>query len=345
MAIFKEHGYSKTRGYAALKESDESTAPQRCFPHRSEDTETRGESRKLDEQGVHKMIDIIESKPTAKERNIAPDLLAYEANVDVHERTIQRRLHEHQYFRCIACRKGYIDKDLREHRVAWAQHMLAKYPTPEHWKHVRFSDEVHFGLGPQGRLWIWRKRGDRYCNSCIQYEDNPNELDKKKLHAWAAVGYNFKSDLVFYNIPTNTNGKMTLQDYEHQILEPIVKPWLDKKEEFVLEEDQDSGHGTGKINNVKRWKERHGLKSYFNCSGSPDLSPIENCFCPIKSYIRSFKHWEIETTKELAQEAWYHVLKQESIDAWVLSMPERLQAVIDSEGHLIADIANKKHHD
>ncbi len=88
------------------------------------------------------------------------------------------------------------------------------------------------------------------------------------------MGYQFKSDLVFYDIPPNTNGKITLQAYEHQILEPIAKPWLDNKEEFVLEEDQDSGHGTGKSNNVKRWKEKHRLKCYFNCSGSPDLSPI-----------------------------------------------------------------------
>ncbi len=38
---------------------------------------------------------------------------------------------------------------------------------------------------------------------------------------------------------------------KHQILEPIIKPWLDNGE-FVLEEDQDSGHGTGRANSVKR---------------------------------------------------------------------------------------------
>ncbi len=99
--------------------------------------------------------------------------------------------------------------------------MLANYPTPEHWMHVRFSDEVHFGLGPKGRLWIWRKGGERYCPECVQHEEDPKEMDKKKkLHAWGAIGYQFKSQLVFYEFPGNRNGKMTLYDYEHQILEP-----------------------------------------------------------------------------------------------------------------------------
>jgi hypothetical protein len=30
----------------------------------------------------------------------------------------------------------------------------------------------------------------------------------------------------------------------HQILEPVVRPWLDAGEQFVLEEGGDSGHGT-----------------------------------------------------------------------------------------------------
>ncbi len=41
------------------------------------------------------MINYIESKGSAKEKNIAPDQLAYEARVDVKERTIQTRMHEH----------------------------------------------------------------------------------------------------------------------------------------------------------------------------------------------------------------------------------------------------------
>ena len=49
------------------------------------------------------------------------------------------------------------------------------------------------------------------------------------------MSYGFKSDLTFYDISENTIGKMPLKVYSDQILEPIVKPWLLKGQDFVLE--------------------------------------------------------------------------------------------------------------
>ena len=43
---------------------------------------------------------------------------------------------------------------------------------------------------------------------------------------------------------------MNLQTYRDIILEPIVKLWLNNKEDFVLEEDSDSGHGFGNKTNI-----------------------------------------------------------------------------------------------
>jgi len=160
--------------------------------------------------------------------------------------------------------------------MEYARRMLEQYPTKEYWRRVRFSDEVHFGHGPQGRLLIIRKKGQRYCQNCIQEVGGPAKTEKNKVHAWAAIGYDFKSNLVFYDVPSNTNGKMTLQVYKDSILEPVVKEWLQKKQDFVLEEDRDSGHGTGKQNIVQIWKKENGLEHYWNCPRSPDLSPIEN---------------------------------------------------------------------
>ena len=74
---------------------------------------------------------------------------------------------------------------------------------------------------------------------------------------------------------------MSLQVYIDQILEPVVKPWLLEKQDFVLEEDGDSGHGKAKNRSiVRRWKEESNLEYFFNCTSSPDLSPIENCWQP-----------------------------------------------------------------
>ena len=129
-----------------------------------------------------------------------------------------------EFHKCIACKKGWVNEKTRKRLVEWASVMLAKYPEPENWNRIRFSDEVHFGWGPQDKLNIIRKPGQRYCQDCIQESDEPDEKDKKRHHCWAAAGHNFKSDIYFYNVAGNTNGKMSQRVYIDSILEPIVKP-------------------------------------------------------------------------------------------------------------------------
>ena len=216
--------------------------------------------------------------------------------------------------------------------------MLARYLEPEDWWHVRFSDEVHFGLGPMGKLMIIRKLGERYCLGCIQEQREPDKpvAEAKKAHAWAAIGHDFKSDLIFYDVPTNTNGKMTAQFYVNNILEPVIKPWIQNHSHFILEEDRDSGHGIAKTSTpatklVKTWKQENNLTSYFNYSGSPDLAPIENAWQPTKQYIRKFPHFTKLETIQLAREGWEGI-KQDWINKKVDEIPDRLQAVIDHKG-------------
>jgi hypothetical protein len=66
------------------------------------------------------------------------------------------------------------------------------------------------------------------------------------------VGYNFKSDIIFYKVPGNKNGKMSQRVYIDLILQPHVLPKIEKDERFVLEEDRDLGYSLGKNNLVKQ---------------------------------------------------------------------------------------------
>lgn len=76
---------------------------------------------------------------------------------------------------------------------------------------------------------------------------------------------------------------MSLKVYRNQILEPVVKPWLLKSQDFVLEEDADSRHRKAQNRNIVRvWKEKNNLEYFFNCISSPDLSLIENCWLFLK---------------------------------------------------------------
>jgi hypothetical protein len=127
---------------------------------------------------------------------------------------------------------------------------------------VRFSDEVHCSVVPQGKLRIIRRPGERYCANCIQEQLNrDDEREWESSHIWAAVGYDFKSDLTFYNTPGNRNGKLSLAVYRDQILELGAGSWLrgSNMSDFVLEEDNDSGHGGGSSTNiVANWKRKNG---------------------------------------------------------------------------------------
>ncbi|KAF2183648.1 hypothetical protein K469DRAFT_710450 [Zopfia rhizophila CBS 207.26] len=212
------------------------------------------------------------------------------------------------YHKCIACQKAWVNKSTAKDRVEWAKAALQVRLEPEDWHIVRFSDEVHWAID----------------------EKTEGEKKIKRIHAWAAVGWDFKSPLTFYNIASNTNGKMTQRAYIDQILEPIVKSWIESHQCFILEEDGDSGHGPGKSNIVRTWKKENGLQYYFNCYSSPDLSVIENCWQPPKQYVKKFPHWDEQDTRELAIEGWEKV-NQKFINASVNSMPQRLKDVIEMD--------------
>ena len=97
-------------------------------------------------------------------------------------------------------------------------------------------------------------------------------------------------------MPGNTNGKVSQRVYIDQILGPIVKPWIDAHHDFVLEQG-DSGHGPGKSNIVRTWKQENKLEYYFNCH-----SPIENCWHRVKQHLHKYPHWDDNTTKVLIYE-------------------------------------------
>ena len=196
-----------------------------------------------------------------------------------------------------------------------------------------FSDKVHFGQGACRTCNIICRPEEVNNEVCIQYDREPvnPERPQKRFHCWVMIGWNYKSLLVFYDIPGNTNGKMTMAKYV-QILDEYVKPLLIEGCDFILEEDGDSGHEVANNNNiVKRWKQQHGLKSYFNAAQSPDLAVIENCWQPTKAYIDREDHLEDQILMERIQWSWDQ-LPQAFINKQVRSMHERMEAVIANGG-------------
>jgi hypothetical protein len=179
---------------------------------------------------------------------------------------------------------------------------------------------------------IIRKPGERYHLDCIQRTFNERTApykNEKRWHIWAAIGYGFKSPLVFYETG-QSNGKMTGRVYIDKILSE-VKKWIDRGDQFILEEDRDSAHGVHQNSVVRKYKEEIGLEYFFNASGSPDLSPIENIWRAQKQKIKSFDHFDDDTLVAAINRAWSEI-PQSIIDKYIDSMLKRMDSLHDRNG-------------
>jgi hypothetical protein len=145
-AFFERNHISRRSGYRIL--GLELTNPSdRTFHNQPGVTETRGRRKLIIDDDLHRMEEILYNSDI-ETRSMTWETLAFEAGLDVSVDIIRRAIGALNYHKCIACRKGWVNKELGERRKAWAKTMLDRYPDLEDWKRVRFSDEVHFSLGP-----------------------------------------------------------------------------------------------------------------------------------------------------------------------------------------------------
>jgi transposase len=329
--VFEHFNVSRTCGYRILNEPRE-VEPVAFSSKKSPDP--RGRKKKLDHQALVQIERCIDQGVFDRRTQVPWNDVTSAAGLDVEVsgRTVRRFVRELNYRRCISCDEEYRSTSSKEKRAEHARVMLEKYPEPRDWYRVRFSGDCHFGWGPTGEVSALRQPWERYCADCMVETKGGGEDSLRKLHCWAAVGHDFKSDLVWYDKPSESNGKLDLPAYRDNILEPVVGPWLRAGHNFVLAEDVDSGHSGRKGNNiVQKWKQENGLQSFFNCPLSPDFVPIERAFQLPRQYVKHRACWEDSSVKELAEEGW-GALRQETINRWVDQIPQTLKTCLEKEG-------------
>jgi hypothetical protein len=250
-------------------------------------------------------------------------------------RTIQRGLQAAGVFARNPPNWLPIDADVAAARVAFTVDMLERLPTREHWRKVRFSDEGQLGyqshqtFQARGIKSQPRVRQTQTQNSS---EQGSKRLAKGTVRCWAAVGFGFKSDLISYTMTGSRQQRMTQNVYKTEILGTVVQGWIDAGQDFILEEDNEPGHGPDS-GPMKVYKQDMGLVYYVNCARSPDLTPFGSYWDLLKQDMAEFGLATTPNVFQFAQERWRE-LDQMVIDRWVDDMPQRLQAVIDAEGQL-----------
>lgn len=316
--IFQQECVTRSAGQRALASSSDRRTPKE---------ESRGRHSIIDDRDLRELERVL-WKEGSEGRAMKWAQLGFMAGIAASARTIQRTMRQLDYRRCVACQRDWISPSLARRRLTFAKVMLIRYPLPSDWYNVRFSDETHCGYGSPGRMYMTRRPCEVNCPDCVQTVHQPKKKDEKRVHYWGCVGYGYKSELYPYDT-NNNNGKMTQKVY----IELLTKECKDWPEEWVLEEDGDSGHGTSKSNPVKKWKAQHQLKSYFNCAHSPDLAPIERAWQAPKEELLKYTHWDEATIHRYAQQGW-DGLKINTINKWVDQIPDILRAIIRREGQM-----------
>ena len=136
-AVFQANGVSHATGYRILRSSKPRTL--KNDPTREE---TRRGHNNITPERICEMEKILENEGL-EGRSLTWMQLGFEAQVEASEATIRRAMGTLQYHKCLACRRGWQSPSSKKNRVQFAESMLARYPNPEDWDCVRFSNEVH----------------------------------------------------------------------------------------------------------------------------------------------------------------------------------------------------------
>ena len=186
--------------------------------HNPDIVETRGRPNKLSGADVREADHLLEEADLgldAKKRGWIG--LVWELDLDIHPKTLQRTMRDAMtYGGHLAATKEELPQRTKDDR--WPGQLLC-YPcgrTLETGK--TYAEVMNFtrdsalkGNGMRGRF------------DNIQHTYKPTDTQAiGKLHAWAAVGWEFKTPLIFYTV-RDPQGANTNKAYIEQILEVEVK--------------------------------------------------------------------------------------------------------------------------
>jgi transposase len=289
----------------------------------------KGAPHLLNDPQVNFIIEYLSE--TYRQRTLNWSNLHDELKLTCTPRTLERRLKQRGYFRCVACQKPYLNPDQVHNRFIWG---IAHIFWHLEWRKVLWSDEVTFLIrGRTAKEKVTRKRGERDCLTCIQHQLHRGNTTP--VNAWGGIGYGYKTPLLFLK-GTGKSGAFKQTDYLSQILTPHIQGFLEDfastthklnpAVEPLFMEDGNSAHGHKSTTNCcARWRTAHGIILMPHPSTSPDMNPIEKCWRRIKQALHRRRH---QPTNEAEMQA-------AVTEEWDKIPQEWINSLIDKQEHWV----------
>ena len=190
------------------------------------------------------------------------------------------------------------------------------------WNEIVFTDESRFCLQHHdGRIRVWRHRGERMLNSCVMHRHTG---PAPGIMVWGGIGYHSRTPLV------RIAGTLKSQRYISEVLELVVLPYLQGLPTAIFQQDNARPHVT-RI--VQRFFVNRQIELLPWPALSPDLSPIENMWFMVAQRLTQITS-PAATPDQLWQRlgAAWSVVPQEHIQSLFESIPRRVAAVISNNG-------------
>ena len=261
---------------------------------------------------------------TKRDRGMTiPKLLRDNPELGVSEDTIRRLIYEHTDFRCYRKKlKPYVSKINREKRVDFAK-TYVDYP-PEFWLRIIFSDESPFELRAHGQTHVWRTADEEYAD----FAYSGTLKNQKKYNYWGCFCAHRVGEL--YPIEDILDASYFSYIQEWHAL-PSAE-FLFPDGNFIWQEDNDPKHTEYKRFGCRDFWERMGFQKLDWPAQSPDLNPIENLWAILDRRIQNRRPKNGEELTAILTEA-SNSLPVDLLRNLALSMPNRLRAVIESNGY------------
>ncbi|KAI1353398.1 hypothetical protein F5Y01DRAFT_276972 [Xylaria sp. FL0043] len=156
--LFQYYNVNERTGYRILKDASRRD-------NNATRKETRGRKRLLSTQHVDQMEQFLKNGGSAQV--VSWQGLAEAAGIEFPshrvpvKETIRASMNSRGWYKCMACAKFLFHLDTAAVEASSAREQLHQPSlNPEHGSHIRYSDEVHFKVRPEGKAMI------KYCMDC-----------------------------------------------------------------------------------------------------------------------------------------------------------------------------------